>query len=122
MKIRAIKDSLLCTDGEFDDHVTESGLIIQNNIGKGDGITPRWFKIFECGPEVCEDISSRVGWWVLVKFGRWSEAVEVEDDRLPDGKGKVWKIEGESCLALAETKQSAINFNIDTVKSDRVFS
>ena len=47
MKIRAIKDTVLCIDGEFDDHVTESGLIIKNNIGQSDGIVPRWFRIFE---------------------------------------------------------------------------
>ena len=32
MKIRAIKDTVLCIDGEFDDHVTESGLIIKKAI------------------------------------------------------------------------------------------
>lgn len=119
MKIRAIKDTVLCIDGEFDDHVTKSGLIIKNNIGKSDGIVPRWFRIFECGPDVHEDISSRPDWWVLVKYGRWTDGIEIEDDRLPNGKGKVWKVEGESCLALAENKQDAINFNTDMLKEQK---
>jgi len=119
MKIRAIKDTVLCIDGEFDDHVTESGLIIKNNIGQSDGIVPRWFRIFECGPDVHEDISSRPDWWVLVKYGRWSEAIEVNDDRLEDGKGKIWRVDGADCMALAETLTHAINFNTDMLKEQK---
>lgn len=115
MKIRAINDNILCTDGDFEDHITQSGLLIKNNIGNADGITPRWFRLFECGPNVHEDISSRIGWWVLVAYGRWTEGVEIEDERLPEGKAKVWKVEPESCLALAETRQDAINFNSEAV-------
>jgi hypothetical protein len=119
MKIRAIKDTVLCTDGEFDDHVTDAGLIIKNNIGQGDGITARWFKIFECGPDVHEDISSRIGWWVLVAYGRWSDSITVEDDRLPEGKSKMWRVDGNDCLVLAETKQHAINYNKDMLHEQR---
>jgi hypothetical protein len=48
---------------------------------------------------------------VLVSYGRWTEAVELEDDRLEGGKAKVWKVDPEACLALAETKENAFNYN-----------
>jgi hypothetical protein len=111
MKLRAISDNILCTDADFGDYVSESGIVVKSNMGEGSGITPRWFKIWECGPEVHTDISSRVGWWVLVEYGRWTEGMELQDDRLENGKAKVWKVDPEACLALAETKENAFNYN-----------
>ena len=111
MKLRAISDNILCTDADFGDYVSDSGIVVKSNMGEGSGITPRWFKIFECGPEVHTDISSRVGWWILVEHGRWTEGMELADDRLEGGKAKVWKVDPEACLALAETKENAFNYN-----------
>lgn len=120
MKIKAIGDNILCTDADFGDFVSDSGIIVKSNIEKSQGITPRWFKIWECGPRVHKEISSRIGWWVLVSYGRWTEALELEDDRLPDGKAKVWKVDPDSCLALAETKENALNYNREAVQAERM--
>lgn len=120
MKIRAINDNILCTDADFGDYVSDSGIIVKSNIQKSQGITPRWFKIWECGPEVNKQISSRVGWWVLVEYGRWTEALELTDDRLPDGKAKVWKVDPEACLALAETKENALHYNREVFTAERM--
>ena len=114
MKIRAINDNILCTDGDFGDYVSESGIVVKSNADQSSGITPRWFRIWQCGPEVHEDIRTREGWWVLVSHGRWTEGMKVEDERLPDGEAKIWKVDPEACLALAETKVDALNYNPST--------
>ena len=46
MQLRAIRDNILCTDGDFSDKVTGAGLIVQSTIGKSEGIVPRWFRVF----------------------------------------------------------------------------
>jgi hypothetical protein len=119
VKIRAIGDNILCTDGDFGNQTTESGIFIKSNAGESQGITARWFKIFECGPDVDGEIYSRVGWWVLVSYGRWTEAMEMEDHRLPNGKAKVWKIDPEACLAISQEKPNTFYYNTDVVRSDR---
>jgi len=52
LKVRAIRDNILCVDGDVGDQVTEAGIIVKSTIGKSDGITPRWFKVFEVGPDI----------------------------------------------------------------------
>jgi hypothetical protein len=64
VKLRAIRDNILCINGDFGDMTTESGLIIKSTAGKSEGITPRWFQIFELGPEADKQLT--VGQWVYV--------------------------------------------------------
>lgn len=114
MKLRALRDNILCTDGDFGDTVTSSGLIIKSTIGKGEGITPRWFKVFEIGPEIDW---VKPGQWVYVAYGRWTEAMELTDERFDteSGKKKVWKVEAEACLALSDEKPHSLNIATDAV-------
>ena len=118
MKVKAIKDHILCTEADLGDTVLDSGIVIKSNTAKSEGITPRWFKVFSTGPEVDDDIQP--GKWVLVAYGRWTEGVDVEDERLPKGKDKVWRVELESCLAVSDEKPDAsLYFNSDTAHADR---
>ena len=41
MKLRAIKDNILCSNGDFGDTVTDSGILIKSTAGKNEGITPQ---------------------------------------------------------------------------------
>ena len=47
MRLKAIQDNILCINGDFGDKTTASGLLIKSTIGKDEGITPRWFEVFE---------------------------------------------------------------------------
>jgi hypothetical protein len=55
-----------------------------------------------------------------VAYGRWSEGVEIDDDRLEGGRGKIWKVEAESCLAISDEKPAeTININLDVVTAEK---
>jgi len=114
--IKAIGDNLLCTDGDFGDQVTETGILIKSIDKKSQGITSRWFKIFERGPDV--DSVFEIGKWVLVAYGRWTEGMELEDDRFEDGVAKVWKVEPESCLAIADEKPDTFYYNSNVATAE----
>lgn len=119
--LRAIQDNVLCTDADFGDQVTEAGIIIQSNIEKSQGITARWFKLLDVGPKCWKELKEGVqqGKWVLVEYGRWTDGVTVDDDRLPEGKGKIWRVEQKSCLAVADSKPSDVYYNTEVVTADR---
>ena len=110
MRLRAIRDNILCINGDFGDLTTKSGLIIKSTAGKSEGITPRWFQIFELGPEADKDL--QVGQWVYVAYGRWTQGVECEDERFPDGKTTVWRVEPDGCMAVSdEQPEQQFNYN-----------
>lgn len=115
MKLRAIRDNILCTDGDFGDKVTASGLIVQSTIGKSEGIVPRWFRVFEVGSDIDW---IKPGQWVYVEYGRWTEGIEVEDERFDteNNKKKIWKIDPKACLLVSDEEPSnTIVFNTEAV-------
>jgi Chaperonin 10 Kd subunit len=73
--IRALRDHVLVTDMYFGQRRLGSGIIILNDDGKGEGIRPRWARVFAIGPDQ-QDVT--VGQWVLVAHGRWTRANEIE--------------------------------------------
>lgn len=97
-KIRAYKDNILCINGDFGEQTTESGIIVKSTIGTDEGITPRWFQVFEVGPDI--DWLTP-GQWVYVEYGRWTEGFKIKDDRLEEGT-KIWKVDPQGCLATSE--------------------
>jgi hypothetical protein len=117
MKLRAIRDNILCTDGDFGDKVTAGGLIVKSTIGKSEGIVPRWFRVFEVGSDI-DWIEP--GQWVYVEYGRWTEAVEVEDERFDteNNKKKIWKVDPNACLLVSdEAPSDTITFNTEAVSA-----
>ena len=75
-QLRAIKDTILAINGDFEDHITESGIIVKSTAGKNEGITPRWFEILEVGPDM--DYLTP-GQWVYVEYGRWTDGMELSE-------------------------------------------
>ena len=75
--IKPLSDKIFVCDMNFGERVTASGIVIQADDGKLEGIRPRWARVWAVGPEQ-KDIS--VGDWVLVEHGRWSRGFEVEDN------------------------------------------
>jgi co-chaperonin GroES (HSP10) len=61
----------------FDEEVTESGLILKSDNGKGEGVKPRWGRVWAVGPEQ-EDV--KVGEWILMEHARWTREFEYENE------------------------------------------
>ena len=74
MKIRAIQNHVLVTDMNFDERVTDSGIVLMGDDQKSTGIRPRWGKVVAVGHEQ-KDIT--VGQYVLVKHGRWTRGIDI---------------------------------------------
>lgn len=74
--IRAIRDHVLVTDMNFDEKISHGGIIIPNSDGKLEGVHARWGRVYAVGNEQ-QDVTP--GQYVLVKHGRWTRGVEIED-------------------------------------------
>ena len=74
--IRAIRDHVLVTDMNFKEKFTHSGIIIPDSDGKLGGVHARWARVYAIGSEQ-QDV--KVGQYILVKHGRWTRGIEVED-------------------------------------------
>jgi len=117
--ITAYKDNILCTDGDFGDKTTESGIIVKSTIGSDEGIAPRWFQAFDVGPEIDW---VKPGQWLYVSYGRWTEGFKIADDRLEPGS-KIWKVEGDACMMISDNNPTSgtLNFgNVSTFKPDQM--
>jgi co-chaperonin GroES (HSP10) len=74
--IRAIQDHVLVADMNFKEKLTHNGIIIPHSDGKLEGIHARWARVYAIGSKQ-KDVQT--GQYVLVKHGRWTRGVEVED-------------------------------------------
>ena len=102
-KIRPIRDIILVRDMNFGEQKTSSGIVLRSDNGKSEGVKPRWARVFAIGPEV-EDV--QVGDWVLLEHGRWSRALEVEED---DGtKFEMWRADPKGIIMVSDRKMSDI--------------
>jgi co-chaperonin GroES (HSP10) len=74
--IKALQDHVLISDMNFKEKLSHGGIVIPNSDGKLEGIHPRWARVYAIGRRQ-KDIT--VGQYVLVKHGRWTRGVEIED-------------------------------------------
>lgn len=77
MGIRAIQDHVIVTDMNFDERTSDGGIVILSDNKKSIGIRPRWAKVAAIGKKQ-KDI--KVGQYVLVKHGRWTRGIQLEDE------------------------------------------
>jgi co-chaperonin GroES (HSP10) len=97
--IIAIKDRVFVTDMDDGENITKNGIIIPGDDRNARGIRDRWARVYLVGPDAADDL--KVGDWILVKHGRWTPAVKIED--AVKGEIKVWLVEyPESVLVIAD--------------------
>jgi co-chaperonin GroES (HSP10) len=76
-KLIPLRDNILVTDMNFGERKLASGLVLQSDDGKSEGIRHRWGRVWAIGPEQ-KDV--KVGEWILLEHGRWTRSVIVEDE------------------------------------------
>ena len=98
-QIGAIKDHVIVTDMVFDQRITQNGLILLNDNGKGYGIRPRWGRVYAVGPD---QKTVRVGQWIMVAHGRWTRGLEIEDE---SGERTLRKIDPKDILLISNAAE-----------------
>lgn len=75
-QLEPLRDAVIVTDMEFDQRITQAGLILPSDNGTSLGIRPRWGRVYAVGPEQ-KDVT--VGQWICIAHGRWTRGIELDD-------------------------------------------
>lgn len=101
-KITPIRDNIIVHNMNFGETITASGIIIQSDDGKVDGIRPRWGQVWSIGPEQ-KDVN--VGDWVLIEHGRWTRKFVISEN---DKEKTVHGIDVNAILLVSDTPPNGV--------------
>lgn len=94
-KIIPLRNTVFVTDLESGNKMTKGGIVVLDDNMKDIGIRPRWCKVWSVGPDV-DDLTP--GQWILVKHGRWTYGMDVEDET--GAVFKIWRVEYPDSVEL----------------------
>ena len=95
-KLKALGDTVIVSDMEFDQRISAGGILIPNDDMKNSGIRPRWGKVYAVGPEQ-KDIE--VGQYIMVSHGRWTRGLKIEDKT---GEKIIRKVDTKDILLVSD--------------------
>lgn len=80
------------------------GIVIQDDLGKDNGIRPRWTRVYAVGDRV-EGI--KPGQWVLVEYGRWTEHTRL--DLGGPKPTRIAQIDPNGCMLVQDEKPQELD-------------
>lgn len=95
-KITPLKDNIIVSEMEFDERISQGGLILPNDDMKSSGIRPRWGKVYAIGPKQ-KDI--QIGQYILIAHGRWTRGVKIKDN---EGEKTIRKVDINDILLVSD--------------------
>jgi hypothetical protein len=98
-QLKALQNNVLVSDMVFDERISTGGIVLLNDNGKGNGIRPRWGRVYAIGPEQ-KDVN--VGDWVLVAHGRWTRGLDIEDET---GELTIRKVDPKDILLVSDDEE-----------------
>ena len=106
--LRPLRSTVIVTNLERGERLSESGIIIPDDDGKDSGIRARWAQVYAIGPEQ-KDVE--VGQWILMQHGRWTRGVDLK----LEGKDKFrfWKADPKGMLGVS-TNGRPKNIQVET--------
>jgi len=108
-KLIPLNDTIIVSDMEFTERISNGGIIIMNDDMKSAGIRPRWAKVYAIGPKV-KDIE--VGQYIMIAHGRWTRGITIET---PEGEKVIRKVDNNDILLVSDEKPN------DQTMSDKVY-
>jgi co-chaperonin GroES (HSP10) len=107
--IKPLNDSIIVSDMQFDERISNGGILLLNDDMKNSGIRPRWGKVYAIGPEQ-KDV--QVGQYVLISHGRWTRGIKIDDG---NGEKVIRKVDNNEILLISD---DPVN---DQTMSDKVY-
>ncbi len=108
-KLVPLNDTIIVSDMEFTERISNGGIIIMNDDMKSAGIRPRWGKVYAIGPKV-KDIE--VGQYIMIAHGRWTRGITIDT---PEGEKVIRKVDNNDILLVSDEKPN------DQTMSDKVY-
>jgi co-chaperonin GroES (HSP10) len=74
-QLKPLRDTVIVGDMNFEERLSNGGIVLVKDNGKSSGIRPRWAQVYAVGHDQTD---VQVGEWVFVEHGRWTRGIEVE--------------------------------------------
>ena len=104
-QLKPLRDAVIIGDMNFEERLSNGGIVLVKDNGKSSGIRPRWGRVYAVGPEQTD---VHVGEWVCVAHGRWTRGLDIEDG---DVKRTVRKIDPKDILLSADERPNDLTFS-----------
>jgi co-chaperonin GroES (HSP10) len=103
--LKALHNHIIVNNMDFDQRLSNGGIILLNDNGKGTGIRPRWGQVYAVGSEQ-KDVA--IGQWILVAHGRWTRGLDIEDEQ---GKQTIRRVDPKDILLISNTEPKDETFS-----------
>lgn len=101
--LKPLRDKIFVTDINFDQEMTIGGIVLPSDNGKGQGVKPRWGRVWAIGPEQTD---VKIGEWILMEHARWTREFEYENE---DGSiTKLHMADNEAILMVSDERPSDV--------------
>ena len=104
-QLKPLKNAVIVGDMNFEERLSNGGIILVKDNGKSSGIRPRWGRVYAVGPEQ-HDI--KVGTWICVEHGRWTRGIEIEDE---NGQQTLRRVDPKDIMMESDEEPKDVTFS-----------
>ena len=104
-QLKPLRDAVIVSEMNFDERLSNGGIVLVKDNGKSSGIRPRWGKVYAVGPEQHE---VKVGTWICVEHGRWTRGIDIEDE---NGKQTLRRVDPKDIMMESDELPADVTFS-----------
>ena len=104
-QLKPLHDAVIVGDMNFEERLSNGGIVLVKDNGKSSGIRPRWGRVYAVGPEQTE---IKVGTWICVEHGRWTRGIEIEDE---NGKQTLRRVDPKDIMMESDEEPQDVTFS-----------
>jgi len=104
-RLRPLRDTVIVGDMNFEERLSNGGIVLVKDNGKSSGIRPRWGQVYAVGPE---QTTIKVGTWICVEHGRWTRGIEIEDET---GKQTLRRVDPKDIMMESDEEPQDVTFS-----------
>jgi co-chaperonin GroES (HSP10) len=104
-QLRPLRDAVIVGDMNFEERLSNGGIVLVKDNGKSSGIRPRWGRVYAVGPE---QTTIKVGTWICVEHGRWTRGIDIEDET---GKQTLRRVDPKDIMMESDEEPQDVTFS-----------
>lgn len=104
-QLKPLRNAVIVSEMNFDERLSNGGIVLVKDNGKSSGIRPRWGKVYAVGPDQ-KDI--KVGTWICVEHGRWTRGIDIEDE---NGKQTLRRVDPKDIMMESDEMPADVTFS-----------
>ena len=104
-QLKPLRDTVIVGDMNFEERLSNGGIVLVKDNGKSSGIRPRWGRVYAVGPDQTD---IKVGTWICVEHGRWTRGIEIEDET---GKQTLRRVDTNDIMMESDEEPADVTFS-----------